>query len=223
MDEAVDLKYTTNVEYRHKKFSYGTEDTDAVALTSEEIQKLYKHDFSSDQRLERVRDLFIFGCFSGLRYGDFSQVKPEHIVKRNGSTFIRMKTRKTDEEVIVPCNDTILEIFKKYKSNPNSLPKAISAQKFNDYLKQVCEAAGLNETGRLLTKPELKLYECVTSHTARRSAITNWYLSGFPAIDLMRISGHRTERSFMTYIKISKQQVAERLAAHVNLKKMKAV
>jgi integrase len=82
-------------------------------------------------------------------------------------------------------------------------------------IKDVCEAAGLTETGRLSTAMDLKLYSCVSSHTARRSFITNLYLEGFPVYDLMKISGHTTERSFMTYLKVSKLDSAKRLNAHI--------
>jgi integrase len=67
----------------------------------------------------------------------------------------------------------------------------------------------------LVDNPELELWQCVASHTARRSAATNYYLQGFPVIDLMKITGHKTEKSFMKYIKISKLDAAKRLSVHM--------
>jgi integrase len=138
-----------------------------------------------------------------------------------------VKTQKTGETVIIPCNPVVLEIFKKYESENNTLPRSVSSQRFNDYIKECCKAVGeaeskvagkpigMNETGRLSTEPDLQLWQCVSSHTARRSMATNYYLEGFPVIDLMKITGHKTESSFLRYIKISKLDVARRLQAHI--------
>lgn len=215
MSEAVDLGYTSNFQFKNKKFAVTREETDAVYLLESEIIKLYEYDLTENKRLEQVRDLFIFGCFIGLRFSDYSNVKPENIVTDKEDLFIKMITKKTKEHVIIPTNPIILEIFEKYKNNPNKLPKAISDQRFNDYIKEACKVAGLRETGRLITEPNKELWECITSHTARRSFATNYYLQNFPTIDLMKITGHRTERAFMRYIKITKLDAANRLNKHI--------
>jgi hypothetical protein len=85
----------------------------------------------------------------------------------------------------------VLKVFDKYSSNANRLPKTISNQKFNDYVKDVCKAAGLTEKGRLSTDPRKELWEGVSAHTARRSFANNYYLMGFPTLDLIKITGHR--------------------------------
>lgn len=228
MNEAVDMGYTTNLQFKHKKFAVGREDTEAVYLTWDEILKLYRHDFSDNKRLERVRDLFVFGCCVGLRYSDFSRIKPENIIKDGSDYFIKVTTQKTGEMVIIPAHPLVLEILKKYKSENSTLPRSVSSQRFNDYIKEACKivgeaeskaagkAVGFNETGRLPGEPELQLWQCVSSHTARRSMATNYYLEGFPVIDLTKITGHKTESSFLRYIKLSKLDAARRLQAHIN-------
>jgi integrase len=110
-----------------------------------------------------------------------------------------------------------MEIFEKYSDRPNKLPKTISNQKFNDYIKDVCKLAELNEPGRISTRSKEILADLVSSHTARRSFATNYYLQGFPTIDLMKITGHRTERSFLKYIKVSKLDTAKRLSEHIKV------
>jgi len=215
MNEAVDLGYTTNLAFKNKKFVVTKEESDSVYLTEKEIMKLYGHDLSKNTKLDQVRDLFCFGCWVGLRFSDYSNIKVDNLVKIEGEHFLKIKTQKTGELVIIPCNPHVLEIFKKYDKNPNKLPRAISNQKFNDYIKEVCEAAGLTETGRLSTIPDKALFECISSHTARRSFATNYYLEGFPTIDLMKITGHRTEASFMKYIKITQIDTAMRLSKHI--------
>lgn len=212
MNEAVDMGYSNNLQFKHKKFAVGREDTDAVYLTWDEILKLYRHDFSDNPRLDRVRDLFVFGCCVGLRFSDFSRIKPENVITYDGDRFIKIKTQKTGEPVTIPLHPLTIEIFAKYN---NALPRALSNQKFNEYIKDVCELAKLKEAGRLESEPELLLYQCISSHTARRSALTNYYLEGFPVIDLMKISGHTTEKSFLRYIKISKLDAAKRLQVHI--------
>jgi len=214
MGEAVDLEYTDNMKFKHKKFSYNEEDTEHVYLTEEELTKLYELKITN-KKLEEVRDLFIFGAWVGLRFSDFSNIKPENIIQIDGDYFIKTITQKTKELVIIPCNPVIMEIFEKYADRPNKLPKTISNQKFNDYIKDVCKLAELNEVGRVSSRPKDILADLVSSHTARRSFATNYYLQGFPTIDLMKITGHRTERSFLKYIRVSKLDTAKRLSEHI--------
>jgi integrase len=166
MSEAIDLKYTKNMEFKHKKFSMPEIDVDAVYLSEKEIIHLYNFKFENNS-LERVKDLFVFGCFTGLRFSDYSTVEKENIVNIDGDLFIKIIPNKTDDLVIIPCNPVVLDLFKKYERNYNTLPKAPSHQKFNEYIKEACKLAGLVEKGRLSTSPKTELYNCVTSHTAR--------------------------------------------------------
>lgn len=215
MKKAVTLRESTNIWFQHEDFTATREETDSVYLTEKEVIDLYYYDLSENKRLESIRDLFVFGCFVGLRYSDYSDVKPENIVTVDGELFVKLKTKKTGDLVIIPCNPIVLQIFHKYEHNPNRLPKSISNQKFNQGIKEVCQSAGLIEEGRLSTEPKKQLFNCVSSHTARRSFATNLYLEGFPVIDLMKITGHKTERAFMKYIKVTKLDAAKRLNTHI--------
>lgn len=214
MNKAVNLGYTTNLAHRHEDFSYAEEETDAVYLKEHEIVMLFRYKAKS-QKLENTKDLFVAGSFLGLRFSDYSNVAPENIIEEEGDLFIKMRTQKTGEWVYIPCHPVVLEIFEKYKHHQNRLPKSISNQKFNEYIKKVCEDAGLTEQGRLTTDPEKPLCACIGSHTARRSFATNLYLEGFPVIEIMKITGHRTEKSFMKYIRVSKLDSAKRLNVHM--------
>lgn len=91
----------------------------------------------------------------------------------------------------------------------------------NDYIKEVCEQAELNEkinmtktSGRLSFDHTPEKWELVTVHTARRSFCTNMFLAGVPTLSIMKISAHRTERAFMKYIKVTQEQNAELLSKH---------
>lgn len=101
------------------------------------------------------------------------------------------------------------------------LPKLPSNQKFNDYIKEVAKLAKINEPiysdkqkGDFSFKKTVPKWELVTSHTARRSFATNAFIAGVPTISIMKITGHKTESSFMKYIKISDKENALRLRSH---------
>jgi integrase len=219
MNEAIDLEYTTNIQHRNRKFTVEWEESDSTYLTDKEISKLYRHDFSNNKKLEQVRDLFVFGCYVGLRFSDFSDVNPENIIELvdddgKKDLFIKIKTKKTGEWVFIPCNPVIIEIFGKYEDSRNKLPRSISNQKFNAYIKDACREAKFTEKGRLVSAPEKELWECISSHSARRAFSTNLYLEGFPPIEIMKITGHKTEKAFLTYIKVTKLDAAKRLNKH---------
>jgi len=217
MSEAAEQGLTDNFEFKKKKFAVKRMPTDAVYLTEKEILRFYRYDLSGFPSNERARDLFVFGCLCGLRYSDYANVKPENIVEDEDGLNLKIRTQKTGELVYIPCHPLILEIFEKYsKTNSNSLPRSPSNQKFNDYIKEAAKKAGLNEKGKLASDLNAELWQCISSHTARRSFATNLYLQGFPSIEIMKITGHRTERAFLTYIKVSKLESAKRLRNHFN-------
>lgn len=215
MEVAVDREYTTNMQFKKKAFAKLTEETDAVYNPWPEIMKLYRHDFIDNNRLQETRDLYVAGCCLSLRFSDFNAIEPENIVQSEGEYYIKMITQKNGELVWIPCHPILLEIFDKYPDRPNRLPRSISNQKFNQYIKEVFKAAGFTEKGRLIDEPEKELWECISSHTARRSGLTNLYLDGFPVIDIMKISSHKTEKAFLTYIKVSKEDTAKRMGAAI--------
>lgn len=220
MNVGIDRSYHTNLWY--KKISPSWEESENIALSRKEINKLYKHDFSGNQRLERVRDLFVFGANVGLRISDFSNIKAHNIINVEGEKRISIITKKTKGRVEIPCHDQVLEILKKYNE---ILPK-ITDQKFNEYIKEAFQEAGFIKTGRLLKSPDKPLYECIASHTCRRSFFTNLYNEGVPSVVLMKISGHKTETSFLKYIKVSQTDAADKLSAHykeMKSQKLKAV
>jgi integrase len=218
MGEAKERGLTNNTDYLKKGFKVFKEDIDSIYLSEDEILKLYKLDLSKDERMGYVRDLFIVGCYTGLRFSDFTQIKRENI--RNG--MISLRTQKTDELVTIPVHPIVEEIMKKYKSKfSNSLPPSFANQIMNDYLKEIGELAEMEESvlirktiGGKKVSQTFKKYELITTHTARRSFATNLFLQEFPAISIMKITGHRSEKNFMNYIKMSPHQNAEKLRKH---------
>lgn len=212
MRAAVERGLTRNERWKYYKNT--SEQTEAVALSEEELQKLLDYDFSFSDRLERVRDLFLVGCWTGLRFSDVTRLRRENI--KDG--IISIVQSKTDELVAIPVHPVFERIWEKYGGE---LPTSISNQKFNEYIKEVCKLAGIDggvlksitKGGKRRTERYEK-WELVSSHTARRSFATNLYKSGFPSISIMQITGHKTETAFLKYIKVSKSEHAKLLAEH---------
>ena len=216
MNYALDKGYTTNRGHQNRKFKKVEEPAETIYLTDNELLTIYKKDFSKNPKLDRVRDLFIIGCYTGLRFSDLTQLTPEKFIK-SGSQ-LKIKTVKTGETVIIPLHWTIKEILKKYNGKT---PRVLSNAKMNEYLKKVGEEAKINESititkkkGELNVEKTYKKWKLVTVHTARRSFATNMFLVGVPTISIMKITGHKTEKAFMKYIKITAEQNADQLSKH---------
>lgn len=195
--------YHENLKYM-EDFSIQKVKTPKTVLSFDELRTLFDLDLSANLRLERVRDLFIIGAFSGLRFSDFIRIQPEHIIEIEGEKIIEIVTLKTDTLVSIPLLEELEAMLKKHSYRS---PKTISNQKFNDYIKEVCKMAGINDrvviqrtNGNVRKDVTIEKWEVVSSHTCRRSFATNFYELGIPAGDLMLITGHATERQFFDYI-----------------------
>ncbi|MBP6609646.1 MAG: site-specific integrase [Paludibacter sp.] len=185
------------------------EEVDSVYLNETELQILKDFDFSDVPHLDRVRDGFLCLAWTCSRISDIGKVNNI----RNG--MIQYNQQKTNNKVVIPLHPVVSEILNKYDGG---LP-TISDQKFNDYLKDVCRLAGLTELhtitrtvgGKEVTESSPK-YELISSHTGRRSFCTNMYKRGLDSLMIRSISGHKTEKSFLTYIKIGAEEHAEMMA-----------
>jgi integrase len=221
LNEATERGLNTNLQYKSRKFSVTSENTDAIYLTSEELQKIENLDLSKNKRLENVRDLFLIGCYTGLRFSDCSALTSKNI--KDG--FIEITQTKTGAPVVIPVHHSVKKIMDKYEGK---LPTAISNQKTNEYLKEIGQIKpdGHNKpilacsTSKTLTKGGVKVitnykkWELLCTHTARRSFATNEYLAGTPTITIMAITGHKTEKAFLRYIKLTPTEHAKLLKQH---------
>lgn len=189
-----------------------TNETKDVYLTETEINKIFKTNFNHNLRLANTRDILIIGVRTGLRVSDFMKLKIDNI---NGND-IEVVTQKTGKPVAIPMHPQIRTIIER---NGGTLPKPLSDQKFNLYLKEVCEMAGITKAvdgARQNPKTKRKehgtypKFELITSHTCRRSFASNLY-GKISNATIMGITGHSTEREFLKYIKITPKQHAETL------------
>ena len=194
-----------------KGFTAPKEDSETIALTREELDILQNLDLSAKPRLDRVRDLFMVGCWTGCRFGDLEKVKPSDIRDNR----LHVKQSKTGERVLIPLHPVVQSIMEKYGG---SFPPLLSTQKFNQFVKEVCEEAKLNDPvhitqtkGGIKRTVKYQKWQLIGSHTGRRTFCTIQYKAGFPAIGLMKISGHKTEASFLRYIRVSRDENAKML------------
>jgi len=201
-------------DYKKESFSKPSEETESVYLTQDELNVISNLKYLPPY-LEKVRDMFIIGCDTGLRFSDLSRLTKDNI---NSDNTISIKTQKTGKVVVIPMTPRVKTIFEKYNY---VLPDSISNQKYNEYLKDIARRANLKESisitktikGMLVTRTVEK-WELVTSHTARRSFATNAFLADVPAIAIMKITGHKTESAFMKYIKMTAKDNATKLQSH---------
>ncbi len=222
MGAAMDLGLHKNVEFQRKKFKTIDCEVDSIYMTSDELRRILELDLSTNAKLEEARDVWIMGAFLGLRYSDYSRLSPEHFrINSDGNLVVDIFTRKSSERAIIPVHGALEEILERRNY---AMPKTIE-QVLNRQIKEVARMAGIvDDVGIQSVRGGQKVHvrkqkcELVTTHTARRSALTNMYLSGIPTIDIMKISGHRTEKNFLKYLKVSKEETAGKLANHSHFK-----
>lgn len=143
------------------------------------------------------------------RYSDSEKISNTDI--KDG--FITFRQQKTNEKVTIPIHPAVIEVLEKYNYQ---MPKPLSNQRFNEYIKEVAKVAGIDQmetitktVGGILTSTQVPKYSLIGSHTGRRSFCTNMYLRGIPTYTIMAISGHRTEKSFLKYLRVSKEEHAK--------------
>lgn len=214
LNDAASKGLTQTQHFKTSHFKVMKEESDRIYLSEDELAAIFQLDLSNNPRLDRVRDLFLVGAWTGLRFSDFINIKPENIQDDQ----IHISQHKTGAKVVIPIHPITQSILDKYNGN---LPAAISNQRMNDYIKEVCKLAGIiKPTSQSMTKGGVKVAErhikgeLVTTHTARRSFATNAYKSGIPAISIMQITGHKTETAFLKYIKLTQAEHAEIMRTH---------
>ena len=177
-----------------------------IALKEAEVETLLNLDLSGVPRLDKVRDLFALEILTGQRFSDLEKVlDTKHISETN----IRIYQQKTGEKVTIPLHPKLKKhlayIFNKY---PDGLP-AISNQKFNEYLKEVCieakffkEHSWVTQSGKKKIPQSDFRHNLITSHTGRRTFCTLALNSGINSEMIMKVTGHRTYDQFREYVKV---------------------
>ena len=196
-----------------KGFSVKLKEVKRDFLTEEELQKLISHEFNI-LRLDQVRDIFIFSCYTGLAYVDVEKLTEDNIRKGiDGNLWIYADRTKTKTESNVPLLPEASRIILKYKDNPESNNKGrllpvISNQKINAYLKEIATITGIKKT--------------LTFHLARHTfATTVTLLNDVPIETVSKLLGHKSIRTTQIYAKVVEKKVSndmEKLKNRLNKK-----
>lgn len=181
-----------------------------IFLTWDELNRLREFKIPSNkQALERVRDVFLFQCFTGLRYSDVfnlrrSDIKGDHI---------EVTTVKTSDSLIIELNKHSKAILDKYKDvafEDNKVLPVITNQKMNDYLKELAELADIDEPirqtyykGNERIDEVTPKYALLGTHAGRRTFICNALALGIPPQVVMKWTGHSDYKAMKPYIDIA--------------------
>lgn len=214
--------YNVNKAYTSKDFYIPSTQTNDPYFSEPEIDLIKGHSFEIDGYLDNARDWLIIGVRTGLRISDFLKLQIEDY----SDGFIENKNFKTGIPVIIPIHFDVQNILDKRNGQ---LPRKISEQNFNVYIKEVAKICGITnmingakmmkvknghnkEVHRKLSGIYPK-FELVTSHICRRTFATHLY-GKIDTLTIMKITGHKTEKQFLDYVKITPKEYAMRLKEH---------
>jgi len=205
---AVNSGTTDNVKWQRFKVS-NPPDKLKVVLSPSEIQKLKTCNVGEKQYLANARDLFLIGICTGLRFSDFTKIQAQHLKLNDaGKPSLVMRQQKTSEMVAIPLTDEAYTLCMKVV---NKETRVISNQNLNNYLKELCELAGINESfetfefrGNKKISNTVPKWKLIGTHTARRTFATNLLLQGVPSQVVMEYTGHADIKSFQKYVNVPK-------------------
>ena len=208
MNLAYNLKLHNSTEY--VQFKRHKEKADTIYLTVDEIKLLEGLNLTGMNEL--VRDYFLIGYYTALRYSDWDKVKSDIINKDNIAI---IKSSKTGETSTIPIHDKVIEILNKYNG---VMPKKPVSVTVNKTIKELGKAANIVDEittritrgGQVIETHQPK-YTLISSHTARRSFATNLILEGVQPNLVMKITGHKSLISFEKYIRFDELEASEKL------------
>lgn len=206
--EAIDRDIKVNLSFQKKSFKVIRSSSDNTYLNDDEVKRILKLKLSPT--LEKNRDIFVMACFVGARHSDWSQIRKGNIEVENGKEILKIRQTKTGETIHIPVHPVVRMILNKYNGEP---PKVISNQKFNEALKDICKEQDAKLGNVIIDGKEVEKWTEITTHTARRSFATNAYLSkSLDVYQIMKCTGHRTEASFLIYLKLNGKDYAMQAA-----------
>ncbi len=182
-------------------FKMTKKDTDRPYLSQEELDLLKSKTFVSD-RLNQVRDIFLFSCYTGLAYVDTQKLTPANVsIGIDGEKWIFTKREKTETTSRIPLLPPALEVINRYSNHPkclnsNRLLPLLSNQKMNGYLHEIEAICGIKKN--------------LTYHTARHTFATTVTLTNrVPIESVSKMLGHKSLRTTQHYAKILDKKVSE--------------
>jgi site-specific recombinase XerD len=183
------------------KFRFSLKEVKRQALSEGELQLLAEKDLKAE-RLNRVRDIFVFCCYTGLAYADVEKLTPDHIRQGiDGQKWIFTERTKTRTTSNIPLLAPALALIEKYKDHPQSVNRGrvfpvLTNQKMNAYLKEIADLCGFQQE--------------LTTHLARHTFATTVTLTnGVPIETVSSMLGHRNIRTTQIYAKVVQSKVSE--------------
>lgn len=209
---AKDNKVITQAQFSELKFDTRREETDSIYLKEEEISEMYQLRDLPSEKHQIVRDVFVAACYMGLRFSDYTSLNLAKIVNNR----LEVIQKKTGKKVTLPIHPLVKEIFTKYNYR---LPKIPNNNEFNRLIKEVgafmpsmqiefSKQITYERERIVITKPK---FQWLQGHCPRRSLVTNEFLKGTDVPTIMSISGHKSYKNFLRYIKASGEEHAEKL------------
>lgn len=214
--EAKESGFEVSKDIESKKFTFQRDEPLDTFLTEKEIDLIFNLDLSDNESLSNARDWIIFGVWTGLRVSDLNRINQFQLSK---NTIIISETDKTSASVEIPLHNQVKATLEK---RGGELPRVISVQKLNEYIKRVCELAGITEIilGNLknpeTNRKEKGYYEkfrLISTHSFRRSFASNHY-GKLDNLTIMSITTHRSHSQFMKYIKTTQKDYVDRLSKY---------
>lgn len=213
--------YKVSKDYKLGLLVSPDNETHDIAFNESDIKKIQNHIFTNE-RLDNARDWLVIGIWTGLRVSDLLKLD----MSKCDGEFFELENKKTGIYVVIPIHKEVQKILDKR----NGFPRKISDPKFNKYIKEVAEEASITEMTHGAKKVETTIkgygdkpktayrkaigmypkYELVTSHICRRTFATIHY-GELDTLTIMKITGHKTEKQFLDYVKITPRQHAEKM------------
>lgn len=191
-------------------------------LNSNELKHLGSWKFTNSS-YDRVRDIFLFQCYTGARYSDIEKIMHDEIISINGQKCWSYIAKKTNDlPIVTPINENALNILEKYSQNGSPLPR-LSNKTMNETLKVIAKLVGLDRNVKtisfsrgVITETYYPLYEIISTHMARKTFISLSLQMGIPEQFVKAVSGHKDDKSFRRYVNLANEHLNPILQAWNN-------
>lgn len=215
--------YNRNVAYQaySQRFHDETKSdstNNLYALSDEELASIQTFP-TSRKAINRTRDIFVFACYTGLRFSDVIALRWSNV----SGDILDVISKKTNHRQRFALATEALRILAKYPKSPDEddprIFPTISNQKYNAHLKEVGKLAGMTgdwitekQSGRTKTREVRPKYELLTSHVARRTFVTMCLRKGMSPEDIRAVTGHTTADMMMKYVKFDDESKREKMS-----------
>ncbi|MFA5478939.1 MAG: tyrosine-type recombinase/integrase [Candidatus Muiribacteriota bacterium] len=187
-----------------RKLKYNIKNVTLIHLDINEFNQLYSASFKNETH-KKVRDIFCFGCVTGLRYSDLMRLRREMVQDNN----IHIAMKKVKEKVVIPLTPYSSTIIERYKEQPVYLLPRFSNAHFNIIIKEVCKIAGIDKPivideyrGNKSIQTTVPKYQAITAHVSRKTFITLSFYQGMNQRVVQEITGITQESTLSKYLKV---------------------